>query len=433
MTEEFLSYIWFNRLFFEKQTTLLGEEVTVVSTGMPNTDAGADVFNAKVSIDGRVWAGNVEFHVRAGDWHRHGHDGDSEYDKLILHVVLEGDEQILRSDGTPIPTVALAFPAWMADRYRSLVAQTEPMFCLADAVADTIGLHSWMDRLFAERLEEKTEVIKRIVQRTAGNWDEAFYVLLARALGFGVNSDAMQALAESVPLGVIQHHRDHIEQIEALFLGQAGLLAEAMDFDREVRIWRREYDFLRKKFSLPAYQGPAFKFLRMRPYGFPTMRMAQLSAMLHANEHLMRRVVETERLDDLYRLFGCTASGYWRTHFTISPSASPQPHSCSLTRKSIDILIINAVVPFLFHYGRERNDYSLVERAENFMRQLPPEHNSKINPFVSAGLPCENAYDSQAIIRLHRAYCQSRNCLRCYFGRKSLSIPGADVTRFSNR
>lgn len=425
MTEEFISYIWFNNLFFGKQKTLLGEEVVVVSPGVPNRDSGADVFNAKVNIGDRLWAGNVEFHVRASDWHRHHHDTDSCYDKLILHVVLVGDEQIFRSDGTPLPTVQLSFPDWMLDRYRSLVSDKQ-FRCIGNVEKqDMFSLHHWFDRLFTERIEEKIGVIRHIMSQNGNNWEETFYVVLSRAFGFGTNSDAMQALACSIPLSVIMHHRDNIEQIEALFLGQAGLLDKIPEPSPEERIWVREYGFLRKKFALRPYKGPAFKFMRMRPYGFPSMRMAQFAALLHKTEHLLRQVIESEGLDDLYALFDCAATDYWKTRF--SPASVTQPHSCKLTRKSINILIINAVVPFLFHYGRERNDYSLLERVEKIMRDLPPEQNSKISGFIAAGIPCENAYDSQSLIQLHKFYCSSRNCLRCYFGRRCVSLPNSGI------
>ena len=223
MTEKLLNYIWFSRLYFEQQETLLGESVRIISPGIPNRDAGPDVFNAKVEIDGRQWAGNVEFHVRASDWHRHNHDGKREYDNVVLHVVFEADEQIFTQADNPIPTIILKYPKSILANYNTLIQS--PHVCPIEfEKIDKLYLNMWIDRLLIERLQVKTERIAQILEYSQNNWEQAFYVTLCRAFGFGVNSDAMQQVAKSLPLNIIMHHRDSIEQIEALLLGQAGLL-----------------------------------------------------------------------------------------------------------------------------------------------------------------------------------------------------------------
>ena len=417
MTEKLLNYIWFNRLYFEQQQTLLGQSVRIISPGIPNNNAGPDAFNAKIEIDGRLWAGNVEFHVRATDWHRHNHDNRPEYDNIILHVVFEADEQIFTQSDTPIPTIALAYPQSILNGYQLLMQ--EHQFCpIRFSEIDPFRLNQWIDRLLIERLQSKTERISQILQSNQNNWEQAFYVILCRAFGFGVNSDAMQQVAHTLPLNVIMHHRDSLQQIEALLLGQAGLLNNIENPDSQTLLWQREYNFLRNKFSLRAPEHATFKFLRMRPFGFPTMRLAQFAALLHHNEHLFSRVLNNLDIKSLRNIFNIEASPYWQTHYTLN--SETEHHSCSLSRSSIDLLIINTVVPFLFLYAQTTRDIDLQEKTLDLLRQLRAERNHKTEKFTSAQFPCPDAYTSQAFIQLHDNYCTTQNCLRCQIAHQYL-------------
>lgn len=451
MDEKFLSYLWFNKLFDPEQMTLMGEKVEIVSVGQLNTDAGPDAFNAKVRIDGRLWAGSVEFHVRASDWHRHNHDGRENYDRIILHVVLDADEQIVSSTDQIIPTIQLSYPAFMLDNYRRLMGQaTTPddnsgkadetrsgitasatsaidgstqiarSTChLSMTTVEPVVLHSWMDRMLTERLEEKIAVIENVLQHTGHDWESAFYIMLCRAMGFGTNSDAMQSLAQSIPLSAISHHRDNLEQIEAMMLGQAGFLDNILPFSPTEEVWMREYAFLQNKFSLSRQNIVPFKMLRMRPPGFPTMRIAQTAAILHRHDHLLRHVLECQNIKALRQIFSHPTSDYWLHHYSLGRETAP--HSSALSASSIDIIIINTVVPFLFLYGRTTSDYDLQERATDMLRQLPAEHNSLTDSYKSAGIECNNAYDSQALLRLNRHYCSRHECLRCVFGATAIN------------
>ena len=439
MDERFISYLWFNRLFHTAQTTLMGEAVEIVSVGTPNYDAGPDVFNAKVRIGERLWVGCVEFHIYASDWHRHNHDGNPDYERTILHVTLNADEQVMTANDTPIPTIALAFPQFMLTNYERLMSSVteqevktntnlsttrnrlpllSPSCHAAIPNATEIALHGFYDRLLTERLEEKVAIIDQLLTLTYNNWEQTFFIILCRAMGFGTNSDAMQSMATTIPLSVIAHHRDHIEQLEALLLGQAGFLNGIKPTCKEEEVWIREYSFLNSKFSLSTPSGPQFKMARMRPASFPTMRIAQTAAILHSHDHLLRHVLECDDIKALRLIFQCRTTDYWHTHYSIGHTTTH--HSSSLSSSSIDILIVNTVAPFLFLYGRSTSDYDLQERATDLLRQLPPEHNNITAQYIAAGLECRNAYDSQALLRLSRHYCQRHDCLRCYIG--SLAI-----------
>ncbi len=417
MTEKLLSYIWFNRLYFEEQQTLLGESVRIISPGIPNSDAGPDVFNAKIEIDGRQWAGNVEFHVRASDWHRHNHDGKHDYDNIILHVVFEADEQIFSQSDTPIPTIVLRYPASILKKYQTLTQNA--LFCpIRFDEIDSFRLNQWIDRLLIERLQSKTERIAQILHDNQNNWEQAFYVTLCRAFGFGVNSEAMQQVAKSLPLNIIMHHRDSIEQIEALMLGQAGLLNNIENPDAETAIWQREYKFLSNKFSLKPTDGVYFKFLRMRPSGFPTMRLAQFAMLLHRHEHLFSQTLNNLNIKSLREIFTVKASPYWQNHYRIG--VRTEQHGCQLSRSSIDLLIINTVVPFLFLYAQTSHDPDLQEQTLDLLRLLRAERNHKVSKLTSLNFPCPDAYTSQALIQLHDNSCLRKDCLRCQIAHQYL-------------
>ena len=417
MSEKLLNYIWFSRLYFEEQQTLLGQTVRIISPGIPNSDAGPDVFNAKIEIDGRQWAGNVEFHVRASDWHRHNHDGKREYDNIVLHVVFEADEQIFTQADNPIPTIILNYPKSILSNYNTLIQS--PHICPIEFnKIDSFRLNQWIDRLLIERLQVKTKRIKQILHNSQNNWEQAFYVTLCRAFGFGVNSDAMQQVAQSLPLNIIMHHRDSIEQIEALLLGQAGFLNNIENPDAETAIWQREYKFLSNKFSLKPTDGVYFKFLRMRPSGFPTMRLAQFAMLLHRHEHLFSKTLNNLNIKSLREIFTIKASPYWQNHYRIG--VRTEQHGCQLSPASIDLLIINTVVPFLFLYTQASQDIDLQEKTLDLLRQLKAESNSKVAKLTSLNFPCPDAYTSQALIQLHDNYCLRKDCLRCQIAHQYL-------------
>jgi hypothetical protein len=262
----------------------------------------------------------------------------------------------------------------------------------------------------------KTERIAQILEYSQNNWEQAFYVTLCRAFGFGVNSDAMQQVAKSLPLNIIMHHRDSIEQIEALLLGQAGLLNNIENPDAETAIWQREYKFLSNKFSLKPTDGVYFKFLRMRPSGFPTMRLAQFAMLLHRHEHLFSKVLNNLNIKSLRQIFTVEASEYWTTHYR--PNYIAEHHGCSLSRSSIDLLIINTVVPFIFHYSQVSCDEQLQDNTLDLLLQLKAEQNHKVARF--ANFPCPDAYTSQALIQLHDNYCLRKDCLRCQIAHQYL-------------
>lgn len=426
MKEQFLSYLWFNKLYFSEQRSLLGEKIEIISPGIRNVNSGPDAFNAKIKIGSKIWAGDVEFHVNASDWHKHKHDGNKEYNSVILHVVLNADEQIFIGE-RPLPTIELQYPKHIALNYSNLKA--DGMRCKRSNTTE-IEQRRWIERLVIERLEEKTGRIEQILQENNMDYEATTYLLLARSLGFGVNSNAMEALAKSVPLKAIMHHRDNLLQIEAMLLGQAGFLysneadndLNPSDCQRQRNFivpgnnteeeYIREYKFLKNKFLLQDPKHCAFKLLRMRPNNFPAIRIAQLAAILHNNDNLFNKILETEP-ESIHKIFMCNISDYWKTHYIFGRESNI--HNCNITRRSCDLIMINTVIPMLFVYGKSHNE-QIKEEALSLLQKIKPENNHITERFKAMGIKCDSAFESQALIQLQNHYCDNKRCMECQIG-----------------
>ena len=418
MNEQFLAYLWFQHLCNTTQCTADGQSVEIIDFGHQNPHAGPDVFNAKIKINGTLWAGNVEFHNHASDWYQHNHQTDARYDSVILHVVNDIDAQVCRTNGTPIPQLVLQFPDTILQRYHTLQTTPDAIRCAAAfSRFEPVRMSAWMDRLLVERLEQKTEQITRLLERTNNSWEDTFYILLARQFGFSVNADSFEQLALSLPNNILARHRNREVQIEALLFGQSGLLQEPVD--EYSRILLREYRMLKSKYRLKPMSPTRWRWLRMRPANFPTIRLAQLAALILASHALFSQILETENIKQLYALFDHPASAYWQTHYNFGQAL--QRPILRMSNNTLNLIIINVVVPMLFAYGYYRNQEPLQRRAMFFLEQLPPESNSLIAPLVALGAPCRSAYESQALLQLRRYYCNENRCLQCRIGNRLLA------------
>lgn len=419
--EMLMQYMWEHRLLGTAElTTNDGRRVRVVDPGRRNTDAGPDFFNAKVEIDGCLWAGNVEIHYRASDWHRHGHDDNPDYDSVVLHVVAKDDAAVVRSNGERIPQMVMTCSPQIADRYSSLVNSKVELPC-RDVIATMSGLEraEWTQSLVFERLADKSRRIRGLLERFHGSWEDTCYVTLARTIGFGTNSEAFELLAKSLPLTLLHKHADSLLQLEALFFGQAGLL-DRQPTDRYQEQLQREYSFLSTKFSLRRPEGMMWKSFRMRPQNFPWRRIALLAHFVHDGFRLMADLLDAKGDEKKLReLFGVKLTGYWSNHYTFGHES--QETQSALSRSSIDIVLVNTVAPLYYTYADTADDYEWVERAVALLEGLKPEQNHITATFAAAGLKIDNAMVSQSAIQLHNAYCLPRKCLYCVAGHKMLS------------
>lgn len=417
--EEFLHFVWENRLFFsDNLQTVDGETLEIVNTGRKNTNAGPDFFNAKIKIDGTTWAGNIEIHKKASDWEKHNHTGNKAYDNVILHVVETADSQITRKNGSEIATLELTWPEQYTRNYQKLLdAQTwvacQDQFYRVDPVVLQLGFN----RLMIERLEEKTGVIIQRLEQNQQNWNETFYQMLARMFGFKVNAIPFEMLAKAVPMNILAKHKNSIFQLEALLFGTSGLLNEELFGDDYFMDLRKEFGFLYKKYNLKPVEAHLWKFMRLRPGNFPTIRISQLAALIYRSQGLFSKILETENLENLKALFKVKASEYWENHFRFNkPSPRKQPKD--LGENSINTLIINVVVPFLFVYGEKQNQHHLKNRALEFLEELPPENNSIIEKWANLGVSSRSAFDTQALLQLKNKHCSNKKCLNCPIGNK---------------
>ena len=348
--EQLLHYVWKHRLFALKpQQTTDGKAVEIIDPGLQNIHAGPDFFNAKIKIDGVLWVGNVEIHQQASDWFKHNHHQDPAYDSVILHVASQIDAAPARTNGEPIPQMELRYPSYLASNYERLLREDRYPACheLIPQLSPFF-LHSWLSSLQIERFEAKAGQILQRLEACNRDWENAFFITLARNFGFGVNADTFELWAKSVPLGAVNKHRDNLFQIEAIFFGQAGLLEE-LPVDAYTESMMKEYKYLRHKFELTPSSECHWRFLRMRPGNFPHIRIAQLACLYHRSQGLLSQLMEMETLKQARDLLRGGTSEYWLTHYTfgeISPS-----HPKTLSNSSIDLLIINTVIPFLYAYG----------------------------------------------------------------------------------
>lgn len=423
--EALLQYAWKHRMLpLGTLTTTDGLAVEVIDTGLQNTDAGPDFFNAKVKIDGTVWVGNVEIHEKSSYWKAHGHDRDAAYDNVVLHVATVVDADVVTSEGRRVAQVRMDVPPEVARNYEALLSEDRYPPCRAVIPAlDRLTVHGWMSRLLAERMERKTADIAARVERCGGSWEEALFVTMARTFGFGVNGDAFERWAGGGWLQAAAHHRDDLFQIEALFFGQAGLLdpgsmparyREAAAGDGYFLKLKAEYAYLAHKFGLRAMDGGEWKFMRMRPQNFPYIRLSQLANLYHSRRSDLSRLAECATADDMRRLLRTEATPYWQEHYAFgAPSRRARK---ALSAASLDVIIINTALPVLFAYGRHRMDESLCSRSLDMLAQLKAENNHITRLWAECGLQAESAADSQALIQLKREYCDRKDCLRCRIG-----------------
>ena len=417
-----MQYVWKHRLWrSEDMVTNTGKKVRGVDPGLLNTDAGPDFFNAKIEIDGHMWVGNVEMHYRATDWKRHHHDSDKAYDSVILHVVAKDDAPVRRTNGELIPQLVLEVsPQFNAD-YASLVGATIEVPCATKIKqVPHLTIVEWVEGLAFERLHGKVERIHQLLDSFNGSWEDVCYVTLARNFGFGINNDAFERLARRTPLRLLGKHSDSVLQIEALLFGQAGMLdAQKPGMDSYYNQLCTEYAFLSNKFQLTPMEKESWKLFRIRPQNFPYRRIAMLAQFIEGGFRMMNRILEAEGEKEMRALFEVELSGYWTKHYTFGKPN--ERATATLSRSSIDIILINTVAPLLYAYGELTGNYEMTDKAIKLLEDLRAESNSIVSHFVAYGIDCPDALTSQALVQLKREYCDARKCIYCKIGHHLLS------------
>jgi len=415
MNEALLQFIWQNKLFTVTALETTGNEpLAIIHPGKLNRNSGPDFLEARVRIGNTLLIGNIELHINSSDWMKHKHDTDAAYNNLVLHAVYN-DDQPAAAGSTPVLELKKLISQDIIARYSAITLSPGKLPCagLHNGVK-YITKESWMSTLLAERWEQKLEEWNLVLQHNAEDWRNLLYWRMAANFGFKVNAAPFLMLAQSLPLNLIAKHRENSLQIEALLFGQAGMLNG--DFtDEYPRQLQKEYDYLKKKYQLTPIAGHLWKFLRMRPANFPTIRIAQFAALLQQSVHLFSKVIETHTTRDIEPLLDVRATEYWDNHYRFDElQKRSYPKSLGIT--SIQNIIINTVAPIQFLYAAKQGNMAQHDAALALLETVAPEQNSIVTLFENSGWHASNAAQTQALIQLYNNYCTGKRCLECAVG-----------------
>lgn len=423
-TEDFLYYVWKFRLFDRNGLeTANGEPVEIVHPGMHNTNSGPDFHNARIKIGDTVWAGNVEIHVAASDWHKHKHHNDKAYNNVILHVVYKNDmPQSPQLKQLPTLELANRIPGELYGRYHQMMYGNQQLIpCEGTiSVVDSLTMRNWLTRVLVERLEKKSAAVLETLALNKGDWEETFYQHLAANFGFKVNALPFEMLAKSLPQAMLGKHKNSSLQIEALIFGQAGFLEDDLA-DEYPNQLKTEYRFLRKKYNLTPVEKHIWKFARMRPLNFPTIRLAQFAALIARSNHLFSKLIEIKEVPALIDLFSnIPVHAYWDDHYRFDVIAKPA--SKQMGASSVNNLLLNTLALVLFSYGKYNQQERYINRSLQLLEQLPAEQNAIIDDFEVLGVKSKTAFETQALLELRNNYCNFKKCLQCGVGNKILRL-----------
>ena len=423
MKEDFLHYIWKHKLLNLNQLeTTQKEKVQLINSGEHNHNAGPDFFNSQIIIEDLHWAGNVEIHVKSSDWYVHGHEKDINYDSIILHVVWEHDIEIYTKDNLVVPTLELKkhLDKNILNNYQKLFSKSQKWINCQNVISsvDPFIIDNWLERLYVERLEQKSELTQKMLDTSQNDWEAVLIKLLFKNFGLKVNGDAFLNLINSIDFSIIRKEKQSLVNIEALLFGQAGLLSDDIQ-DAYYKTLQMEYNYLLKKHNLQVNMKSQFQFFRLRPNNFPTVRIAQLAALLNQHQNLFSKIIITTKLKDYYKLFDISISEFWKIHYSFT-STSRKTYK-KLSKKFIDLLLINTIVPLKFIYLKYINELN-EEELISTIKLIKPEKNAVIDGFKELNIPCNNALNSQALLQLKNEYCEKNKCIQCAIGNQLLRI-----------
>ncbi|MDA3894134.1 MAG: DUF2851 family protein [Salinivirgaceae bacterium] len=414
MKEDFLHYLWKYQLFNKQLKDANGNMIEVINPGMHNNNSGPDFFNAKVKIGETVWAGNVEIHVKASDWFRHKHELDKAYDSIILHVVAENDIEVTRNNGEKIPTVKIISHNGVFEQYQYLMESKNWVPCenFIQKVNE-FTIFEWKQSLMVERLELKSRIIEKRWLANNKDWEETFYQTLAANFGFKTNALPFEMLAKSLPIKYLGKHKDQLPLIEAMLLGQSGLLPETSTNEYAAKLIS-DYSHLSNKFNLKPLKAHIWKFSKLRPSNFPTLRIAQFAALIYNSASLLSKILETSNFDEVHKFFQIEASEYWQSHYVFGKEVAKRNKKFGDT--AFNNVLINTVAPFFTVYARLKGKPEFSEKAIDWLSVIKPEQNHITKHWQQMGLEIKNAFDSQSLIQLKNIYCNQRRCLNCRIG-----------------
>jgi hypothetical protein len=422
MQEAFLHYIWKQKKFDKTNLITVDNALILVkSVGRHNQLSGPDFFNAQIQIGEQLWAGNVEIHIKSSDWYVHNHENDTAYDNVILHVVWDHDADIFRKDNSIIPTLELKkyVDQSVLENYNRLFQnQKKWINCENDfAQVDDFLVNNWLERLYFERLEHKSEVIEELLQKSKNNWERVLFSMLTKNFGLNINGEAFLSMSQSFDFSVLRKLQFSQREMESLFFGQSGLLIVDSQ-DVYFNDLKSKYAFIKQKFKLDNTSVLPMQFFRLRPPNFPTIRLSQLASLYFKHNNLLSVVIATKTLEGFYDLFEVSISEYWQTHYNFSTISKPSKKK--LSKSFINLLLINTIVPIKFAYAKSQGK-EITEEILELMQQIPAENNSIVVKFQELKKVTNSANQSQALIQLKTNYCDKNKCLQCAIGSTLIS------------
>jgi len=420
--EKFIYFLW-QQVLFKKQNLLTtdNEAIEVIYPGSLNADSGPDFFNAKVKINGQLWAGNVEIHVKSSDWFVHSHEKDAAYDSIILHVVWEDDVPVFTNSNTPVSTLVLRdyVDEKILNNYQKLFFSSKDSIKCATKikeVANSFLFSNFKERLYFDRLEQKSDLIYKLLTHSNNDWEAVLFNMLAKNFGLKVNGEAFLQMANTIDFHIVRKSSNSQLQLEALFFGASNLLEESIENSYFIQL-QKEYTYLSKKFKLSKNPSVKPKFFRLRPQNFPTIRLSQLANLYVLRKQLFAAVMAINKIDEFYDLFQISVSKFWETHYTFK--ARSKNSKKKLTKSFIDLLLINTIIPIKLVYLKQHNKLD-VSKIIALAREIKPEKNSVVQKFNDLGVVSKTSLDAQAILHLYTNYCKKDACLSCVVGNKIL-------------
>ena len=417
MKEDFLYYVWQYKLFSKTALkTSKQDSLVIKDVGKRNVNSGPDFLNAQLFLDNQHWAGNVEMHIKSSDWYLHKHETDVNYDAVILHVVWEHDTDVFMKNNKPLPTLELkdivdkkVFKAYqeISKNYKNWIPCENQISGLDDFL-----ILNWLERLYFERLESKSEFITELLKKNNFDFEAVLFLLLAKNFGLKINGDAFLQLANSIDFSIIRKVRFDKKQLNALLFGQAGFLIESIE-EPYYNELQKEYEYLFYKYKLKPISKYIFQFFRMRPHNFPTIRIAQLSALYYKHQNLFSSIMEINKKEDFYDLFKIKINDFWKNHFTFDKASKSS--SKNISKAFVDLVLINTIIPLKFAYLKYKGE-NFNEEILKLIQQVSSEKNSIITKFKDLKLEANNAMESQALLELKNNYCTKKRCLQCAIG-----------------
>ncbi len=416
ITEEFLHFLWKNQsLAGVTLATDSESKIDVLDPGQHNHDSGPDFFNGKVQIDGTIWAGNIELHINASDWLKHGHQDDKSYDSVILHVVYFNDCVITRQNGQIIPVALIKFPSILWEKYNTLLHNDSWIQCQNNFREIPPVLEAqWISRLMIEKLSHKNKILHTYFEKATSHMDDVMNQLLFRCFGLSVNTIPFEMMASVIPYTRLLRTKGNQFQLEALLFGVSGMLHTVLPNDIYMQNLNREYTKYKSTFLEKQVPTQSWKFMRMRPSSFPTIRIAQLASLIHTTYPLTEKLLKTPSLKTLKNMFRVRAGDYWNTHYLFGKESKHSPKF--IGQDFFHRIIINGIVPYMFFYGKVTMDQQYSDYAISLLEQVPAEKNEILEKWRKFGLKAHNGLESQGLLYLFKEYCKHKQCLDCQFG-----------------